>query len=74
MLSTIQGFHANVNGDKMITYLTCIPEDYFRLLHVFPVYGREILREKKNIYIYIYAVKLLSGPSLGFLEVIIWSK
>ena len=25
-------------------------------------------------YIYIYAVKLLSGPSLGFLEVIIWSK
>ena len=26
------------------------------------------------VYIYIYAVKLLSGPSLGFLEVIIWSK
>ena len=26
------------------------------------------------IYIYIHAVKLLSGPSLGFLEVIIWSK
>ena len=26
------------------------------------------------IYIYIYAVKLLSGPSLGFLEVIFWSK
>ena len=26
------------------------------------------------IYIYIYAVKLLSGPSLGFLNVIIWSK
>ena len=26
------------------------------------------------IYIYAYAVKLLSGPSLGFLEVIIWSK
>ena len=26
------------------------------------------------IYIYIYAVKLLSGPSLGVLEVIIWSK
>ena len=25
-------------------------------------------------YIYIYAVKLLSGPSLGFLKVIIWSK
>ena len=25
-------------------------------------------------YIYIYAVKLLSGPSLGFLNVIIWSK
>ena len=25
-------------------------------------------------YIYMYAVKLLSGPSLGFLEVIIWSK
>ena len=27
-----------------------------------------------SLYIYIYAVKLLSGPSLGFLEVIIWSK
>ena len=26
------------------------------------------------IHLYIYAVKLLSGPSLGFLEVIIWSK
>ena len=26
------------------------------------------------IYIYICAVKLLSGPSLGFLNVIIWSK
>ena len=26
------------------------------------------------IYIYIYVVKLLSGPSLGFLNVIIWSK
>ena len=26
------------------------------------------------IYIYIYAVKLLSGPSVGFLNVIIWSK
>ena len=25
-------------------------------------------------YIYIYAVKLLSGPSLGVLEVIMWSK
>ena len=28
----------------------------------------------QHIYIYIYAVKLLSGPSLGFLNVIIWSK
>ena len=27
-----------------------------------------------RLYIYICAVKLLSGPSLGFLEVIIWSK
>ena len=27
-----------------------------------------------NIYIYIYAVKLLSGPSLGFWRVIIWAK
>ena len=27
-----------------------------------------------SLYIYIYAVKLLSGPSLGFLNVIIWSK
>ena len=26
------------------------------------------------IYIYIYAVELLSGPSLALLEVIIWSK
>ena len=26
------------------------------------------------IYIYIYAVELLSGPSLGFLKVIVWSK
>ena len=28
----------------------------------------------KYIYIYIYAVRLLSGPSLALLEVIIWSK
>ena len=27
-----------------------------------------------SIYIYIYAVKLLSGPSLGALNVSIWSK
>ena len=27
----------------------------------------------QHIHIYIYAVKLLSGPSLGFLKVIIWS-
>ena len=27
-----------------------------------------------HIYIYIYAVKLSSGPSLALLEVIIWSK
>ena len=27
-----------------------------------------------SIYIYIYAVELLSGPSLGVLNVIIWSK
>ena len=27
-----------------------------------------------HIYIYMHAVKLLSGPSLGFLRVIIWSK
>ena len=26
------------------------------------------------IGVYIYVVKLLSGPSLGFLKVIIWSK
>ena len=26
------------------------------------------------IYIFMHAVKLLSGPSLGFLEVVIWSK
>ena len=27
-----------------------------------------------HTYIYIYVVKLLSGPSFGFLKVIIWSK
>ena len=30
--------------------------------------------EGVDIYIYIYAVELLSGPSLALLEVIIWSK
>ena len=36
--------------------------------------GYEKPRKKKYIYIYIYAVRLLSGPSLALLEVIIWSK
>ena len=30
--------------------------------------------EHNSIYIYIYAVELLSGPSLALLKVIIWSK
>ena len=29
---------------------------------------------ERDIYIYIYVVELLSGPSLGVLNVIIWSK
>ena len=41
-------------------------------LKFWPFFGPLI--EVMAIYIYIYAVKLLSGPSLGFLNVIIWSK
>ena len=32
------------------------------------------IRGAISVCVYIYAVKLLSGPSLGFLNVIIWSK
>ena len=35
---------------------------------------RDERERERERYIYIYAVKLLSGPSLGFLNVIIWSK
>ena len=35
---------------------------------------RKIIDIYLYIYIYIYAVELLSGPSLGVLNVIIWSK
>ena len=31
-------------------------------------------RPRRHIYIYIYTVKFLSGPSLGFWRVIIWAK
>ena len=37
-------------------------------------YGGQVIDPTAYIYIYIHAVELLSGPSLGFLEVIIWSK
>ena len=34
----------------------------------------KIEKGEQTTYIYIYAVKLLSGPSLGFSKVIIWAK
>ena len=33
-----------------------------------------VVKKISDIYIYIYAVKLLSGPSLAILGVIIWAK
>ena len=56
--------------------------DHVLLRHyvtAFPPKNAETHKMARNciyiyMYIYIYAVELLSGPSLGVLEVIIWSK